>query len=41
MLYELITPGAMVILGFIAGSLTTLFFTALIIENKYQEDKTK
>ena len=39
MLYELITPGAMVFLGFIAGAVTTFFFTSLFIENKHQEDK--
>lgn len=37
MLYELITPGAMIIISFIAGAVTTLFFTALIIE--HQEDE--
>lgn len=37
MLYELIEPGTIIALAFIAGAVTTLFFTALIIE--HQEDK--
>lgn len=40
MFYELFTPGTLIFSGFIAGVLSTLFFTTLFFENiKHQEDK--
>lgn len=39
MLYELITPGTIITLAFVAGTLISFFFTSLFIENKHQEDK--